>query len=599
MIQAIKELGEQNLEREGRDTSDLLSILVQDPNQDGSCPKILVIVFKKTNDVYQYSHIAIEEASKSKIKKYLYRRGASKGPDFTPTAKITGIEKAFNNKMKGWFKSIKTKDDPIVLALKVAFEKSENTILYDLSNKWNEIKPSLQPKQSGVITLAVEENNDLRYVGDFQPFKDLLVYSVKEKYNKIVKTDHNCAVCGEKKNEVYGEAIPIPFYTLDKPGYVAGGFNKKDAWKNAPICLECSLKIEEGNRFLDETKTLSPKMGGQNYYLIPKFIFSTKESGEIIETFFKMSTRPDETLQGKSLKRISEDENEILEELGELQDVLTYNFLFFKTPNPQVFKINLLVEDVLPSRISTIFEAKGEVEKHLIFKDVEIKKKKYPNIEYRFDGLRKFTPSQKEFLEIVDKTFRGINLESNILFSWFMKPIRQGFINQSCLKPLVLQAFVSLLFFKKLGIIPQEKPFTKGDKLMTELKEKAEGFLEGFAETFRTPAHKVVFLLGVLTQELLDIQKRERKATPFRKYLRGLRMQEEDLKSLLPKIQNKLEEYGENYYRYRLLESLISAYFLESGRGWRISTDELNFYFVLGMNLKNEVDKALGLKKEK
>jgi CRISPR-associated protein Csh1 len=74
-------------------------------------------------------------------------------------------------------------------------------------------------------------------------------------------------------------------------------------------------------------------------------------------------------------------------------------------------------------------------------------------------------------------------------------------------------------------------------------------------------------------------------------------MREEDFKALLPKIQNKLEEYGKNYYRP--LEALISGYFLEAGKGWRISTDELNFYFVLGMNLVDEVSKTLGLKKEK
>jgi len=64
----------------------------------------------------------------------------------------------------------------------------------------------------------------------------------------------------------------------------------------------------------------------------------------------------------------------------------------------------------------------------------------------------------------------------------------------------------------------------------------------------------------------------------------------------LPKIQNKLEEYKKNYYRP--LESLISVYFLEAGKNWKIATDELNFYFVLGMNLEEEVDTALNLTRE-
>lgn len=586
MLQAIKELGELKLKKEERDTSDLLSILVQNPNQDGKCPKTLVAVFKKKEIELKYSDTRIEDVSKSRVEKYLYCRGASQGPDNTPTAKITEIEKFFKNKVKGWFKKYKNHKDPLINNLKTAIEDSEPEILKDLSNKLEDIRPALKRNQGCLFTLAIEEE-ELRYVGDFSVFKDLLIHSVREGYQKIVRTNHTCAVCGEKKDEVYGNAIPIPFYTLDKPGYIAGGFQKEKAWKNAPVCLECSLKIHEGKKFLDTN--LKQRMGGQQYYLIPKFILGVEGIEEVIDTFFSYSTHPDELLSERALKRITGDEKDILEALGELKDVLTYNFLFFSAPNPQVFKIDLLVEDVLPSRISTIFKAKREAEEHEIFKNA--------NVEFRFDEFRIFAPSQKIFLEVVDKTFRGTNLDPDLLFSWFMTPIRQGFVNESYLKPLILRAFVSLLFFRKLGILPQKGHLEIGGEFMTELKERAETFFKRFSDTFLTPAHKVVFLLGVLSQKLLNIQFRDRGATPFRKNLKGLRMQEEDFKELLPKIHNKLEEYGKNYYRE--LESLISEYFLQAGKGWHINTGELNFYFVLGMNLVDEVDKVLNLTKEK
>ncbi len=595
MIEGIKELGEIKLKMEGRDLSDLLSILVQDPNQDGRFPKTLCIVFKKTKKGYKYNSIRIEETSKLKINKYLYHRGASMGADITPTAKITDIGKTFKNKIKGWFKKVKV-NNFIIASLKKAMEDSEKDILTDLTKKWTDIKLSLQQNQSGIVTLAIEENYKLKYIGDFPIFKDLLCNYVKAKYEKIKKINHVCAVCGKKKNEVYGSALTdiFKFYTLDKPGYIAGGFQEKAAWKNAPICLDCSLKINEGKKFLKDF--LKGKMGYQQYYLIPKFILGVEGIKEVVETFFKYSTHPEEVLSNKSLSRITEDEKEILEILGELKDVLTYNFLFFSAPNPQVFKINLLVEDVLPSRIKRIFEAKKKAEKPEIFKNIELKNK-YENIEFRFDEFRQFAPSQKAFLEVVDKTFRGVKIEPNLLFSWFMTPIRRGFVNESYLKLQVLKAFVSLLFFKKLKILPQKIYFKEGGELMTELKEKAESFFMNFPETFSSPAHKTVFLLGVLAQKLLNIQRQEGKATPFRKNFKGLKMKEEDFKGLLPKIQNKLEEYGKNYYHS--LESLISEYFLQAGKSWGISTDELNFYFVLGMNLVDEVDKVLGLTKGK
>ena len=593
MLQAIKELGEQKLRRENRDKFDMLSIIVEDSNVDGNCPKVLVAVFKKKRSDVLYDHTQIEDNSKEKISKYLYCRGASQGPNYSPTAKITELEKTFRNKIEGWFKEYKGSDE-LIKGLKSAIETSREKILKDLSDKLNNIKPLLKRNQGCLFTLAIEENGEIKYLGDYQVFKDLLINSVKEDYRQIMQVKHICSVCGEIKDEVYGDAIPFAFYTIDKPGYIAGGFYKESAWKNAPTCLECILKIKEGKKFLEEK--LKSTLGGQQYFLIPKFILGVKGIEEIVDTFFNYFEHRDDLLSQRTLKRISEDEKEILEELGKLKDVLTYNFLFFRADNPQVFKINLLVEDILPSRISAIFEAKKRAENKEIFRNVKVKKNKYEDIEFRFDILKLFIPSQKTFFEIIDKTFRGITIDKNLLFSLFLNRIRQSFISEAYLKPLVLQAFVSFSFFKELGILTKNEDFKNGGEIMSELKERAEGFFKNFSNTFYTPAHKAVFLLGVLAQKLLNIQYSERSSTPFRKNLKGLKMKEEDFKSLLTKIQNKLEEYKKNYYRS--LETLISEYFVEAGRNWNFNTDELNFYFVLGMNLEDFMDKILNLTKE-
>jgi len=593
MLQAIKELGEQKLKREGKDISEIFSIIVEDSNIDGKCPKVLVAVFKKEGWKIIYHYTQIENNDEGKINKYLYCRGASQGPNYSPTAKITELEKTFKNKVEGWLKEYKGSDE-LIKGLKSAIETSREKILKDLSDKLNNINPPLKRNQVCLFTLAIEDDGEIKYFGDYQVFKDLLIDSVKEDYRQIMRVEHICSICGDVKDEVYGDAIPFAFYTLDKPGYIAGGFYKENAWKNAPLCLECILKIKEGKKFLD--KKLKSKMGGQWYYLIPKFILGVKGIDEIIDTFFDYFEHRDDLLSQRTLKRISEDEKEILEELGKLKDVLTYNFLFFRTDNPQVFKINLLVEDILPSRISAIFEAKKGVENKEIFKNVKVKKNKYENIEFRFDILKQFIPSQKTFFEIIDKTFRGITIDKNLLFSLFLNRIRQSFISEAYLKPLVLEAFISFLFFKELGILTKNEDFKNGGEIMSELKERVEGFFKNFSNTFYTPAHKAVFLLGVLAQKLLNIQRSERGSTPFRKNLKGLKMKEEDFKSLLTKIQNKLEEYKKNYYCS--LETLISEYFIEAGRNWSFSTDELNFYFVLGMNLEDFIDKILNLTKE-
>ena len=83
----------------------------------------------------------------------------------------------------------------------------------------------------------------------------------------------------------------------------------------------------------------------------------------------------------------------------------------------------------------------------------------------------------------------------------------------------------------------------------------------------------------------MNIQYQERSSTPFKTKLQGLSLDERMIKGLLPKIQNKLEEYGKNYYRN--LEELISKHMVKAGSNWGMTKDEISFYFVLGMNLSN------------
>lgn len=603
MIQALKELGEQKLKIEGREVADLLSILVQDPNQNGRYPYCLVVVFEKTQKGLQYKQVDIQPASKDKIKKYLYRFRAPQGADFTPTTKITDdIEKTFKNKIKKWFEKTEAKSSFFKL-FKECFDNLKETILNDIKSKFDEVKPQLARNQGCFITFGFLEDQKFKYLGDYPEFRELLIESVKCDYRKIARNNHVCSICGFTKEEVFGEAIPIAFYTLDKPGYIAGGFREENAWKNAPVCLECSLKIEEGKKFLDEY--LQFRMGGVRYYLLPKFVFARGEAKNVVFDFFQKATQP-EALARKTLKRLSEDEQEILEELVDLKDILTFNFLFYETPTKSVFRITLLIENVLPSRISALFDAKIKAESNNVFKNVKIGKQ-YENIEFRFNNLSRrpskdvpsLIPTRKEFLEIVDKTFRGVSLDKNLLFSWFMTTIRGVFANEGYLKPWVLWAFISLLFFEELGILsmPGSRELQGGGGSMVGLGAEAEEFFESYKETFHSPAKKALFLLGVLAQKLLNIQLQERNATPFRKNLKGLRMKEDDFRGLLPKIQNKLEEYGKNYYRK--LEELISDYFVQSGQSWGMSIDEMNFYFVLGMNLEGKVSQALELAKDK
>lgn len=128
-----------------------------------------------------------------------------------------------------------------------------------------------------------------------------------------------------------------------------------------------------------------------------------------------------------------------------------------------------------------------------------------------------------------------------------------------------------------------------------EIAGRYEDFFGEYKSFFDDDSKKAVFLEGVLVQKLLNIQQYDRGSQPFRSRLNGLKIDEKVARRLLPETINKLEEYGKNYYHQ--LESEISRYFLTSDLK-KYSTEELSFYFVMGMNLAKNFEKKEEQKKQ-
>ncbi len=119
-----------------------------------------------------------------------------------------------------------------------------------------------------------------------------------------------------------------------------------------------------------------------------------------------------------------------------------------------------------------------------------------------------------------------------------------------------------------------------------------------YIQQLDTPEKRGIFLLGALSKMLLNVQYRERKAQPFLVQLMGLKLDESKIKGLLPKVVNKFQEYKRfDTGKAKLAES-ISEYMLQSEKRWNLTLDEINFYFVCGMNLYNQINKVLYGKEE-
>ncbi|NLT95127.1 MAG: TIGR02556 family CRISPR-associated protein, partial [Clostridia bacterium] len=566
-------------------------------NKGGNYPKAYTINFEGRGGKLYYKDISVEDWDRQKSIKYLYREKASQGAHYTPTARITGtdkkdVEKTFENRIEQWFSRLERehsnwlRKSDFFRNLYEAFISEKDKIKDDF------VKLRTQYKDGGFVTLVFYLDGSKKYLGDIEEFVEYLLEFSKENYEEV-SNEGVCCLC-KKKDKVFGNASPITFYTLDKPGFIAGGMRREGGYKNFPLCFECLLQLNEGAAYM--RAQMEFKFAGLRYYLIPQVIYNSNQVlGEVMNIYDNFKQEADGKVSLSNAERIASDEEDILGLLKDVEDTVSLKFLFFQEQKKK-FIILMLMEDILPSRIRTLFNAKQKAENHFIFKDHKFSANLIQDVKFNYGILRRISPSIKSFLEIVNKSFKNQKIEKQYILKLIMERVRNLFNENNSIKLEVLQAFLCLLYLDELGVLKSSGGdlgnMTDNNSILatSELSVRINQFFEEFKPTFDTSAKKAVFLTGVLAQHLLSIQKNDKGgSTPFRSQLKGLKMNEKDIKALLPKIQQKLEEYKKNYYVQ--LEKIASIYFLEAGEDWGMSIDEINFYFVLGMNLNDAVNK--------
>jgi len=609
LIESLKGLGEYSLKKSNKDITQLLDIIVEDPASTTNYKHILAILLEKVNDSFIYVGVNLEEYTKEKIGKYLYRQGSPRGTDYTPTARLVDVDKTFTNKILLWFSN--ALKDPDLLAdqksqleaMYVCLQNSQPKILIDLKAK---VGTKFQQKESGIITLKIKDNDE-KYIGEIPVFIDLFkkIYSEKLHYSptfnvhSLSSSKSTCSVCLKEKDEVYGFVNTFNFYTVDKPGFVSGGFDRRDAWKNYPVCFECALLLEEGKRYLEDN--LLFQFYGFKYFLIPNLLEARSDQDEIFSIIadYKRDIDSKPKITKKYGNLLADSEVEILDVLAQQGNYLNYNFMFFEEIK-SAFRILLFIEDILPSRLRKLFDAKNFVDKCAAPLMESIKSSKLKLSTFTFENIWYFFPKTKEmdlskyFLEIVNNIFTNKKVSYPFILDYLVKKIQEDYRKSKSTIISTMKAFQLLLYLNNLNLLTN---FKKEDNNMNELtfdailkknenlalEEKITAFFNSFSDFFDSAAKKAIFLEGILTQFLLNIQLQTRGSDPFRSRLQGLKLSEQLIKRLLPEIQNKLEEYGKNYYRE--LEKIISKYMLDAGSMWKISNNDISFYFALGMNL--------------
>lgn len=544
--------------------------------------RVVIIEFDKDGNFFK---CYLEDFHKDRQKKYLYKK-AVKGnnpPCLTPTIILQRAQKKPNDKKSP---VMKTLDNLGKILNKIHFETVAKPILNKdrLEKEIYDIIEKIPAKNKILLSIKIND----RYPGEIEDIlrtlRQLLEQEGIESKNKAI-----CSVCLQEK-EVSGDISPFKFYTIDKPGYITGGFRKEISYKNFPLCYDCRDYIRAGREIIE--KDLHFKIGkAMNYYLIPEFIFGKeKVKQKTLDVLFD-TTHRNYVLSSKERKSLMGDEKEILRYLSEEGDVLSLNFLFLK-PELRAERILLHIQDVYPSRLKELFKAKSKVEEFLSseYFDYEFTYFTIYKFFSKSDSNKKEADLKKYFLEILDKTFRGIKINEKFLIYFLIKSIRDAVKEEKGYGNIIRDAFGVFLF---VNLTAREV-----DMDIREFNNLEE-FIENLP-ALDTDLKRGLFLMGALTERLLRIQEKERgnKNKPFLKKLKGLKMKENDLRGLLPEIRNKLEEYDKFHSGEKKLYNLASEYFAKRPLPWNMSIEELNFYFSLGMGMFNKIANFIYTKKE-
>ena len=215
-------------------------------------------------------------------------------------------------------------------------------------------------KQRAFLSVAWqnEPSGPLKYVGEFQAFRDQLLRLGGEAAARSQGIGQ-CCICGQSNVPVLGN-LQVPnfkFYTLDKPGSISGGFEENKAWRNFPVCRECCAQVDFSGEWVK--KELAFRFYGFNYLLLPTPV--QPNPTQALHSLRRLiDAKVDNTLRHK----LTDAEDELFAVIAEEESNRLQVDLLFYQPDPQSFRPALYISGLLPTRFRELFKAKDAVDAH-------------------------------------------------------------------------------------------------------------------------------------------------------------------------------------------------------------------------------------------
>jgi len=551
----------------------------------------LIIELERKDGNLNFRGVKIEKV-KEDWKKYMYRRGPSNQYDFTPSSRLTEVDKTINRIIK-WVKD----NRKIVPNLGNILENNKEIIK-------KEIKKLV--KESGSKSFLVTITIDGKYLNEILPeefVKNKIIERFGKYENYFSKGEGKCMLCGYE-GKVFGltlQEIGFQFYNVDKPGF-APNFRQEWSYRQIPICENCSIILISGKNFLDKYLKFEKTGAGFSFYIIPSFLFKQQSSVEEFIKKVKIWRESPEKDIREAVKSIVSKEDRLYNIIENESDSLRLNFLFFIEQQKRFLILNY-ISDVRPSRLKKIYDTQREILKDSIFSEKTMQsifgsKGKYnffrrffkktddsgyigniswwvvflKNLFYFEQKNKKSRIIPKEYIQIFSSILQQRKINFSYVLHKFNLFLRDSFKKKENLRRDVLQTLAIYIFLNKLNLMRGEK-----------MENEENGNILDYP-IFSNNERKHAFLVGALANYILFIQRTERGNEPFRSKLNNLIIDQDRLRKIFVECIEKLNQYG------KTIPSWLPKNFdkiLSTPEKWNSSVDEISYFFTLGLTFGN------------
>lgn len=558
------------------------------PDSAAKLDNAIIIDIAANRDVYKFNDINIMECSENNSLKFLLKKKSSNGPNYGPTAIITNkkdFNKTYQGKIITWFKGFKSntpfelnKEDTNALTGIYDILKADEAVILERYGKID-----LNSKSTNLLTVSIN---------GMLPFENGLIrkcYTMLVRERQQNKHIGTCCMCTEKNVPLLQKCEVFKFYTLDKPGFISGGFDEDMAYRNYPVCLDCEVALKNGKEYVKNNLQFS--FCGINYYLIPSTTTGLSTLDEILIIFEKMN-------KAFSFKREHFADYKVSVEdiwfyLKEESDIFSVRVIFMKQEQ-SAERILGDTREIFPSRFKELYDAREQVNQ--VFASV-IKNTGEFNFWFmrifllKTDAMMKNPDLDALFLSIVRAVLVRESVEMRVLLPYFMRPIRQLFQDndrQYDWYKLTLKALMVIRFLIEVGCLNMKE----GVKLDSNLPELLGKYNPGLGNDIGC----ALFLTGAVVKKVMNIQLREIKSSPFKERLHGLKMRKENVQGIITGAMQKMMEYKRYSNVSKAIFENIYGLILKTPEVWDLTVDEINFYISAGMVLQKEVYEAFGEK---